>query len=171
MGLKDRISKLETGQPAPGCQTCIKPNVVLYGEPTPPEHCPSCGGRWSSITCVSEECRKSTLALLSGERWTLRFDNPAHMGTKQALVDCGAVRLAGQAEPSTSTVREQVELPPPLHGQDIQETRPAPDDIIHKPEPEPDMKCNTPAPLPNVSAPHPQDERDDTALSWWEKQF
>jgi len=158
MGLHERVSKLEAGNPAPECQTCIKPRVILYSEPKPPEICPSCGGRWSTITVVSEKCRQGTMAILAGEmpgKRTIDMDSDRGQEVLASLVDCGAVRLADQAEPH----------------QDAQATFQAPSDIIPKAEPVPGMKCTKPEPLPKVSQPHPQDRRDDTPPSPWEKQF
>jgi NAD-dependent SIR2 family protein deacetylase len=69
MRLNDRISKLEAGVPAPpACQTCVKPQIVLYEEPKPSGICPSCGQQWSTIIVPNEETRELTKRLIAGER-------------------------------------------------------------------------------------------------------
>ena len=156
MSLKDRILKLEAQQGVLVCQTCAKPQVILRGE-TAPQNCPDCGKTRFTIAVVSERSRELTLASLAGK---LAVDRNSAQGQAvvKALVDCGAARLASQAEPH----------------QDAPEKFPAPDSTIPQPEPEPDKKCTTPEPLPDVSkpsTPHPQDAIDDRRLEWWEKQF
>jgi len=67
MGLRERLQKLEAEIPAPECQGCIKPQIVLYDEAYS-QNCPDCGQPWCVLRVQSEESRELTKWLIAGER-------------------------------------------------------------------------------------------------------